>query len=63
MGDELLSPLSGSLLPAFRPTQDNGGDEMLSPFSSEVVSPVYNFSAQVKFEILISLSDLAKLFT
>ena len=31
---------------------------MLSPFSSEVVSPVYNFSAQVKFETLISLSDL-----
>ena len=26
--------LSGSLLPAFRPTQDTGGDEMLSPYQS-----------------------------
>ena len=39
--------------------QDNGGDEMLSPFSSEVVSPVYNFSAQVKFETLISLRTIS----
>ena len=31
-------------------------------FFSGVAKPVYDFSAQVKFGILISLSDLAKLF-
>ena len=32
---------------SFQILLDNEGDGMLSPFSPEVVSPVYNFSAQV----------------
>ena len=40
----------------------NSASNLAQLFFSGVAKPVYNFSAQVKFGILISLSDLAKLF-